>query len=106
VLIPDHAIAYVSLCLILHCTPLDLITNDIKDVCDRRHVKTSYACALCGMNPFSFLKELSGERRPLVLHNLNKLYSVKNSFSPWIDTNSILAAMLTELKNIEVAIAS
>ena len=104
--VPQHAIAYLKICVVLDCTPPDLIESGLLALCRVRSLDPSYVSSVCGFDPFTFYKETKGGRMPCVLKKLSKIYIAKGSLQPWIDVSGLRESMLIELKNIEAAIAS
>lgn len=105
--LPPHPVSYLMLCLLLDCSPEDLLNKNFSSLCSIKGIHADSAGRVCGFNAFTFPKELDGDRFPSnSLIQLDKIYKYCNGFEQAFDTDAIKAEVFNRVSRIANAIAA
>lgn len=99
--VPPHVVSYLTLCTILAATPQDILDGDIDELCRLKGLSVADICFTCEFDPFSFRRELGGDRKPNGLIKLAQLYKIYGSFEQLFDLKRIKANINERIHRIE-----
>lgn len=106
--LPPHVVSYLVLCVVLEVSPQVLLNGDVNELCKTKNLTLADVCFVCGFEPFSFNREMTGsrDRIPKALVQLGKLYQVNNSFDKLFDLKQVRQAAIARLNRIENIISA
>lgn len=106
--LPPHPHSYLTLCILLDCTPQKLIDKKFVDLCKDKGLPPEDVAALCGFNPFTIVREMNCESVPIAtaLLQLDKIYKYCNGFEMAFDVDAVKADVIDRVNRIANAIAA
>lgn len=106
--LPLHPSSYLTLCLLLDCSPQKLIDKEFNQIARAKGFIPGDIAALCGFNPFTFDREMSSTNYPIAtaLLQLDKIYKYCNGFEMAFDVDAIKADVIDRVNRIANAIAA